>query len=29
VTVETNGPDHIEQVMQMLRDAGYSPKRIY
>ena len=22
VTVETNGPDHIEQVMQMLRDAG-------
>ncbi|MUH59196.1 threonine dehydratase [Bifidobacterium sp. GSD1FS] len=29
VTVETNGPDHIEQVLHMLAEAGYTPKRIY
>ncbi len=29
VTVETNGPDHIEQVLAALREAGYTPKRIY
>ncbi|RGW07348.1 threonine ammonia-lyase [Bifidobacterium pseudolongum] len=29
VTVETNGPEHIEQVLQMMREAGYTPKRIY
>jgi len=29
VTVETNGPDHIDQVFAALRAAGYSPKRIY
>lgn len=29
VTVETNGPDHIAQVLDGLRRAGYSPKQIY
>lgn len=29
VTVETNGPEHIDQVFAALRAAGYSPKRIY
>ncbi len=29
VAVETNGPEHIEQVLQLMREAGYTPKRIY
>ncbi|MCI1984538.1 MAG: threonine ammonia-lyase [Bifidobacteriaceae bacterium] len=29
VTVETNGPDHIAQILDSLRRAGYSPKQIY
>lgn len=29
VTVETNGPDHIERVLQALREAGLEPERIY
>ncbi len=29
VTVETNGPDHIERVLQALREAGLDPKRVY
>jgi threonine dehydratase len=29
VTVETNGPDHIEKVLKALRDNGFDPKRVY
>lgn len=29
VTVETNGPDHVERVLNAIRSAGYNPKRIY
>jgi threonine dehydratase len=29
VTVETNGPDHIAQVLTALKKAGFNPKRIY
>ncbi|MCI1650283.1 threonine ammonia-lyase [Bifidobacterium tibiigranuli] len=29
VTVETNGPDHIDAVLKALRTAGFQPKRIY
>jgi threonine dehydratase len=29
VTVETNGPDHIDAVIEALRAAGFQPKRIY
>ena len=29
VTVETNGPEHIEQVLAALRAAGFEPKQIY
>ncbi|MBB2955378.1 threonine dehydratase [Bifidobacterium commune] len=29
VTVETNGPDHIDQVLTALKEAGFNPKRIY
>ena len=29
VTVETNGPDHIDRVLEALREAGYQPNRIY
>jgi threonine dehydratase len=29
VTVETNGPDHIAQVLNALKEAGFNPKRIY
>ena len=29
VTVETNGPDHIDRILAALREAGFSPKRIY
>ena len=29
VTVETNGPDHIDRVLEALREAGFQPKRIY
>lgn len=29
VTVETNGPDHIDAVLKALRVAGFQPKRIY
>ncbi|NEG70602.1 threonine ammonia-lyase [Bifidobacterium choloepi] len=29
VTVETNGPEHIEQILTALRSAGFQPKRIY
>lgn len=29
VTVETNGPSHIERVLDAIRRAGYNPKRIY
>jgi threonine dehydratase len=29
VTVETNGPDHIDAVLKALCTAGFQPKRIY
>ncbi|WEV42041.1 threonine ammonia-lyase [Bifidobacterium sp. ESL0682] len=29
VTVETNGPDHIAQVLKALKAAGFDPKRVY
>ena len=29
VTVETNGPDHIDRILMALREAGFQPKRIY
>lgn len=29
VTVETNGPDHIERILAALREEGFTPKRIY
>ena len=29
VTVETNGPDHIDRVLEALKQAGFAPKRIY
>ena len=29
VTVETNGPEHIDRVLAALREAGFHPKRIY
>jgi threonine dehydratase len=29
VTVETNGPDHIAQILDSLRHVGYQPKQIY
>ncbi|MFR0568609.1 threonine ammonia-lyase [Bifidobacterium apri] len=29
VTVETNGPDHIDRVLDALKQAGFDPKRIY
>ncbi|MDO4913311.1 MAG: threonine ammonia-lyase [Bifidobacteriaceae bacterium] len=29
VTVETNGPEHIEQILSGLRAEGFDPKRIY
>ena len=29
VTVETNGPDHIDRVLAALREGGFQPKRIY
>lgn len=29
VTVETNGPDHISQILDDLRRAGFNPKQIY
>ena len=29
VTIETNGPDHIDRVLEALREAGFQPKRIY
>lgn len=29
VTVETNGPDHITQVLETLRGEGYDPKQIF
>lgn len=29
VTVETNGPDHIDRILAALREAGYQPRRIY
>lgn len=29
VTVETNGPDHIDRILAALKAAGFSPKRIY
>ena len=29
VTVETNGPDHIDRILTALREAGFQPKRIY
>ena len=29
VTVETNGPEHIERILSALREAGFAPKRIY
>lgn len=29
VTVETNGPDHIDRVLEALKQAGFDPKRIY
>ncbi|MFR0579033.1 threonine ammonia-lyase [Bifidobacterium thermophilum] len=29
VTVETNGPDHIDRVLEALKQAGFGPKRIY
>ena len=29
VTVETNGPEHIDRVLDAMRAAGFQPKRIY
>ena len=29
VTVETNGPDHIERILAALKAEGFQPKRIY
>ena len=29
VTVETNGPDHIDRILEALKEAGFQPKRIY
>ena len=29
VTVETNGPEHIDCILAALREAGFQPKRIY
>ena len=29
VTVETNGPEHIDRILAALREAGFQPKRIY
>ena len=29
VTVETNGPEHIERILKALKDEGFAPKRIY
>ncbi|MCI1832838.1 MAG: threonine ammonia-lyase [Bifidobacterium sp.] len=29
VTVETNGPDHIDRILRTLEDNGFQPKRIY
>ena len=29
VTVETNGPEHIDRILKALVDAGFQPKRIY
>ena len=29
VTVETNGPEHIEHILKALKDEGFAPKRIY
>ena len=29
VTVETNGPDHIDHILMALKEAGFQPKRIY
>lgn len=29
VTVETNGPDHIDRILAALREAGFQPKRVY
>ena len=29
VTVETNGPDHIERILAALKAEGFHPKRIY
>ena len=28
-TVETNGPEHIDRVLDAMRAAGFQPKRIY
>ncbi|KAA8828326.1 MULTISPECIES: threonine ammonia-lyase [Bifidobacterium] len=29
VTVETNGPDHIDKILAALRAAGFQPRRVY
>lgn len=29
VTVETSHPDHIDQYLMALKEAGFQPKRIY
>ena len=29
VTVETNGPEHIDRILDAMRAAGFQPKRIY
>lgn len=29
VTVETNGPEHIDRILDAMRAAGFRPKRIY
>ena len=29
VTVETNGPEHIDRILAALREAGFQPTRIY
>ncbi|PJM72517.1 threonine ammonia-lyase [Bifidobacterium primatium] len=29
VTVETNGPDHIDEILAALREAGFQPRRVY
>jgi threonine dehydratase len=26
ISVETRGPEHADRVLQVLRDAGYSPR---